>query len=86
MQPNRPREIRKFVQQQFAEISPDLDRIDQETLLIRNGQYCGHRYQNDRLTAVWFLEENQLKVYDEAGHVLRVVSPTVLVASRSDAA
>lgn len=82
MQTTHPREIRKLVQQQFAEIPGGSDRIEHETLLIREGHYCGHRYRNNRLTAVWFLEENQLKVYDEAGHVVRVVCPGDISAER----
>ena len=87
MQSSRPREIRKFIEQQFAEIQPDVNRIDHETLLIRNGQYCGHRYQSDGLSAVWFLEENQIKLFDESGHLLRVVCPSDLVrATKNEAA
>jgi hypothetical protein len=76
MKSNRPREIRHLVQQQFALFSPTAGPIRHETLLIRDGQYCGHRYQTDGLSAVWFLEEDQVKVYHEDGHVLGVFRPS----------
>ena len=73
MQPSRPRDIRQLVQQQFATIASDAPAIDQETVLIRDGEYCGHRFRHGQLTAVWFFEEHQLKIYDANGHVVRVV-------------
>jgi hypothetical protein len=87
MQSKRPREIRRLVQQQFAALSPSCGPIRDETLLIRGGQYCGHRYQTEELTAVWFLEEDQIKVYDRTGHVTAVICPShALLQRRSDAA
>ena len=95
MNSGRPRQIRQLVQSQFAELRPDCQQIEQETLLIRDGQYCGHRYQGGGLTAVWFLEENQLKFYDTDGGVLQVVKPPITISEcdergaperRSDAA
>ena len=79
-----PRQIRHFVQSQFAELRPECQQIEQETLLIREGHYCGHRYQASGLSAVWFREENELKFYDTDGGILRVVSPQAIVASRRD--
>jgi hypothetical protein len=87
MKSSRPREIRQLVQQQFAVISPTAGPICEETLLIRNGQYCGHRYQSDGLSAVWFLEEDQVKIYHRDGHVLGVFCASDAVRKqRADAA
>ncbi len=76
MPTNRPRDIRVLVEQQFAEIRPGSNGIEHEALLIRDGIYCGHRYQKSDLTAVWFFEENQIKVYGAEGGVLRVICPS----------
>lgn len=87
MHSKRPREIRRLVQQQFAELSPTCGPIREETLLIRDGQYCGHRYQTEDLTAVWFLEEDQIKMYDRNGRVIAVLCPSdMLVERRTEAA
>lgn len=57
----------------FAEMkSTDTDLC--ETVLIRDGQYCGHRFSNEDLSAVWFSEENEIKVYDQQRKLLRVES------------
>jgi hypothetical protein len=87
MHSKRPREIRQLIQQQFAELSPTCGPIREETLLIRDGQYCGHRYQSEELTAVWFLEEDQIKVYDRNGRFTAVIRPSdVLLERRTNAA
>jgi hypothetical protein len=41
-----------------------------ETILIRDGHYCGRRFQAEHGHAVWFLEENQIKVYLSDGQVI----------------
>jgi hypothetical protein len=43
-----------------------------ETILIKAGYFCGRRFSCDGLTAVWFVEENQVKVYDRQGKLLAV--------------
>lgn len=66
--------VREVVSQQFESLAsqPSLPSI-QETLLIRQGHYCGHRFQQGELTAVWFFEEAQLKVYRQDGSLANVV-------------
>jgi hypothetical protein len=36
--------------------------------------YCGRRFQADGLQAIWFIEEDQLKIYAKDGSVARVLS------------
>ena len=87
MHASRPREIRQLIQDQFTELSATSGSMLDETLLIRDGQYCGHRYQTDELSAVWFLEEDQIKIYNHAGHVIGVICPSeVVVERRAEAA
>ena len=33
-----------------------------ESMLIRDGFFCGRRFKHDSIDAVWFLEENELKI------------------------
>ncbi len=40
-----------------------------ETILIRDGYYCGRRFECDGFSAVWFVEENELKVHHRDGSV-----------------
>jgi hypothetical protein len=44
-----------------------------ETILIREGCYRGRRFESEHGYAVWFCEENQLKVYNGQGVLVEVV-------------
>ena len=62
---------RQYVLQIFAEMNSK-DTSLCETVLVRDGVYCGHRFSCDDFSAVWFFEENQIKVYDHDRKLLRV--------------
>ena len=86
MPPISPREIRCVIQQHFTELANDDREITSETLLVRGGEYCGHRYRTDDMAAIWFLEEHQIKFYSAAGRVLDTLDSTSLSKSQKDAA
>jgi len=44
----------------------------QETILIRDGFYCGRRFQSEHMQAIWFIEEGEIKYYAVDGGVVRV--------------
>jgi hypothetical protein len=44
-----------------------------ETILIRAGMYCGRRFEAAGAHAVWFIEEDQLKLFSADGNILRVL-------------
>lgn len=67
--------IRRVIRETFAELGSATDAPPREALLIRDGNYCGHRFRHDSLEAVWFIEENQVKFYGRDGRVVKVVSP-----------
>ena len=71
----RPRDIRKLVEETFESLQPAPERSTRETLLIREGHYCGHRYESDDLSTVWFLEEDQIKFFSRDGSLLLVLHP-----------
>lgn len=62
---------RQHVLRIFAEMNSQ-DTSLCETVLVRDGVYCGHRFTCDEFTAVWFFEENEIKVYDHDRKLLRV--------------
>ncbi len=67
--------VRHRVAEAFAELGV-ADVADlRETILIRDGGYCGRRFQTDEAAAIWFVEENQLKVYRADGTVACVIQP-----------
>ena len=53
-----------------------------ETLLIRNGHYCGRRFQCGDQVAVWFIEENEIKFYGENGALSQVMHPMISEKAR----
>lgn len=48
----------------------DSSRNLQESLLIKDGFYCGRRFRILGFSAVWFAEEDELKVFDDHGTLL----------------
>ena len=54
----------------------------QETILIRNGFYCGRRFACDGLEAVWFAEENQVKFFGRDGSLIETRSMSTPAARR----
>lgn len=47
-----------------------------ETLLMQNGEFCGRRFHFGDCSAVWFVEEDELKFYDSQGLVMEVAQPS----------
>ena len=68
--------IRRLIQHTFSQFGTPSDASPDETILVREGHYCGHRFQCEGLRAVWFVEEDQIKFYGEDGTILKVVSPS----------
>jgi len=56
----------------FEELGVGEAQAIHEAILIKNGHYCGRRFQCDGAQVVWFAEENQLKLYDRSGSLLCV--------------
>ena len=67
--------VRQLVTETFAELGvPQPDQM-QESILIRDGSYCGRRFQAIDASAVWFVEEDQVKFYQADGTVACVLKP-----------
>ena len=44
-----------------------------EVILIKDGYYAGHRFAFEGGYAVWFLDEQQVKIHRHDGALLKVV-------------
>jgi hypothetical protein len=74
--------VRRLVAEAFAQMGiADTSEL-RETILIRDGGYCGRRFETDEACAIWFLEEDQLKVYHSDGTLACVLHP-VCAADRN---
>jgi len=74
--------VRSALRQWISERQPDaadLHEAASEAMLIRDGFFCGRRFRFTNYQAVWFLEEDELKIRDAQGSVL-----AMLVASEID--
>ena len=73
--------IRTVVTQTFAKYTSDEVEFC-ESVLIRDGFYCGRRFISDAVRAVWFAEDNVIKFYGQDGQFL--VSQVVDVISHGN--
>ena len=64
--------IRHFVQETFGRLAGGATAPFHESILVSDGHYCGRRFSTDKLQAVWFVEEGELKFYGEDGSVVSV--------------
>ena len=46
-----------------------------ETILIRDGLFCGRKFRCSGHSVVWFMEENQIKFFSPTGELLLASSP-----------
>lgn len=51
-----------------------------ETLLIRDGFYCGRKFSLEGYSLIWFVEEDQIKVFDKENALLLSTSTSAFVS------
>ena len=66
--------VRQTVRSTFVELGADAGCQLSEHILVRNDVYCGRRFFADGLQAIWFVEEDQIKIHAKDGTVARVMS------------
>jgi hypothetical protein len=66
--------VRRLVRRSFAELGAGPDVQISETILVRHNHYCGRRFRGSGLHAVWFIEEDEIKLYARDGEMVRVTS------------
>ncbi len=52
-----------------------------ETILIREGLFCGRKFQSQGYSVVWFMEENEIKFFGPTGQLLRATTPEQCLVS-----
>jgi len=65
--------VRRLIADVFLQLRLSDDDATRQSLLIRDGNYCGRRFEADRGHALWFFEEDQVKVFGADGRVRRVI-------------
>jgi hypothetical protein len=59
--------------------------ILRETILIRNDFYCGRRFFTPNHHAIWFIEEDELKIYHRSGNLMCVLNGPAIDNVATDA-
>lgn len=75
MNANTPVErIRAAVAQQLSQLGAIGTDCVGESILIRNGMFCGRRFQCAGYQVVWFIEEDEIKFFSPCGDLLKSTS------------
>jgi len=74
--------VRQYVEETFSKLGASSPGSFRETILVRDGNYCGRRFVCDELEAVWFVEEDELKFHGPRGGVKKVAKVRDLVAAK----
>ncbi len=73
--------VREVVRSSFAELAPERHVTLTEHILIRENVYCGRRFRSNHLQAVWFIEEDEIKIYGPEHSVVRVLCASETVST-----
>ena len=65
-------EIRRQVRHTLTDQGADAGATLCESILVRGGFLCGRRFELDGFSAIWFVEERQLKYFDRSGTVFDI--------------
>jgi hypothetical protein len=65
--------VRQLIADAFLQWGLTGGDAPRESLLIRDGAYCGRRFDAQGGHALWFFEEDQVKLFGADGGVLRVI-------------
>lgn len=75
-------EIRQLFANYVCGLQPGVQEPVRETLLIQDGYFCGRRFVLAGYQLVWFLEEQQIKLFSPTGELLYATSVESYVSTR----
>ncbi|MEM7316430.1 MAG: hypothetical protein AAF497_25125 [Planctomycetota bacterium] len=67
-------EIRQHISLALLQFGADPALPLKESLLIREGIYCGQRFKRGAYQAVWFVDEDQIKFSGPNGETLEIIA------------
>jgi hypothetical protein len=59
--------VRQLVAAAFASLGVAHPARFRESILMHEGHYCGRRFETEGAHALWFVEENQIKIVASDG-------------------
>ena len=69
----QPDPISQQVARGFVDLGASNPPTITRTLLLREGQFAGHRFRCGSMQAFWWTERQELEFRDEAGQTLRTI-------------
>lgn len=66
--------VRQAICSHLARVSGSAVESLHESILIRNGLYCGRKFQAVGYEVVWFVEEDEIKFFGPCGNLLHADS------------
>lgn len=73
--------VRQTLRAWYQQRNPEDQWEVAESIMIRDGFYCGRNFRFASLRAVWFAEEEQVKIYDADGSLLDAFKTDELVVA-----
>ena len=73
--------IRESVAKAVGEFRSDPPAGRGEAILCRDGYLVGHQFNFDGVHAVWFVDDDEIKINDEQGEILQVLKLGVAKAA-----
>lgn len=63
--------IRLAIADQLTSLGAQDSTNTREAILIRNGLFCGRKFQCEGYEVVWFIEEDEIKYFSPCGNLLK---------------
>ena len=74
--------VREIISQYFTQRGVTVEGDPCETILIRDGHYCGRRFKASGHEVIWFVEEDELKFYLPDGGLTEVLDLSTPMSDR----
>jgi hypothetical protein len=68
------RSVRNLVGETLVELGLSSGSEPRETILVRDGAYCGRRFDSTDGHAVWFVEDEQIKFFRADGSLVQSIA------------
>ncbi len=66
--------IRLVIARQLSQLGATETDSVEESILIRNGLFCGRKFRCSGYHVVWFIEEDEIKFFSPCGDLLKATS------------
>ncbi len=74
--------VRQHVLESFRQLGATTEALSDESLLIRDGYYCGRRFQFEDFEARWFAEANTIEIFSGDGSVVESVNVAEMLSQQ----